>query len=70
MEGIKRNDFMVIWSFLMPHSLLSKDYDAFLGPGGTFGDGGGFVCTPSPRITRFPLTHILAYVCASGGMPR
>ena len=54
----------------MPHSLLSKDYDAFLGPGGTFGDGGEFVCTPSPRITRFSLTHILAYVCASGGMPR
>ena len=24
----------------MPHSLLSKDYDAFLGPGGTFGDIG------------------------------
>ena len=24
----------------MPHSLLSKDYDAFLGPGGTFGYSG------------------------------
>ena len=29
----------------MPHSLLSKDYDAFLGPAGTFGDSGGFVHT-------------------------
>ena len=31
--------------------------------------------TPSPHITRFPLarfplTQILAYVCASGGIPR
>ena len=29
----------------MPHSLLSKDYDAFLGQGGTFGDSGAYVRT-------------------------
>ena len=29
-----------------------------------------FDYTPSPCITRFPLTRILAYVRASGGIPR
>jgi len=29
-----------------------------------------FFGTPNPRITRFPLTRILAYVRASWGIPR